>query len=132
MNNSQSRTHYRTVYASNQKRLETGTAIGIALVLLVLAASNLDDSEFSRPEVCDFARQANRHLAFGVGVHRCLGSHLARMEIRVVLDEMLRRFESYELAFDAPVITVGHIRGVRELPAKLTAAATEGKEGGTA
>lgn len=101
-------------------------------VLLVLAASNLDDSEFSRPEVCDFARQANRHLAFGVGVHRCLGSHLARMEIRVVLDEMLRRFESYELAFDAPVITVGHIRGVRELPAKLTAAATEGKEGGTA
>lgn len=89
-------------------------------VLLVLAAANLDEAEFSEPEECDFSRQANRHFALGTGVHRCLGSHLARMEIRVVIEEMLRAVDSYRLEVDHPVITVGHIRGVQELPALVT------------
>lgn len=97
-------------------------------VLLVLAAANLDEAEFSDAEQCDFARQANRHFAFGTGVHRCLGSHLARMEIRVVLEEMLRQVESYQLAIDAPTVTVGHIRGIRELPVVVTPRTTAGKD----
>jgi cytochrome P450 len=98
-------------------------------VLLVLAAANLDEAEFADPEQCDFARQANRHFAFGTGVHRCLGSHLARMEIRVVLEETLRHVESYRLVLDSPIMTVGHIRGVRELPVELTLREQNGRTG---
>jgi cytochrome P450 len=89
-------------------------------VLLVFAAANLDEDEFADPTECRFDRQANRHFAFGTGVHRCLGSHLARMEIRVVLEEMARHIESYELVAGAePTISVGHIRGVAELPVNV-------------
>ena len=50
------------------------------------------------PDRLDIARAANKHFAFGTGVHRCLGSHLARMELRLVLEEFLGRVPDFELA----------------------------------
>jgi len=67
-------------------------------VLLVWAAANLDDREFREPERFDVTRDARRHLAFGHGVHFCLGASLARLEARVAFEELLARFPRYRLA----------------------------------
>ncbi len=64
----------------------------------VLGAANTDGSEFDDAEAVRFDRTGNRHLAFGAGPHRCLGSHLARMELRVVLEELHARIPNYRLA----------------------------------
>jgi cytochrome P450 len=67
------------------------------LVAVNLSAANLDPLEFPDPLEVRFDRATNRHLAFGGGVHRCLGSHLARRELRVALREWHRRIPEYGL-----------------------------------
>ncbi|HEY3673552.1 MAG TPA: cytochrome P450 [Acidimicrobiia bacterium] len=67
-------------------------------VHLTLATANRDPAVHDHPDQLDITRQANRHFAFGAGVHRCLGSHLARMELRLVLEEFLLRVPDFELA----------------------------------
>jgi cytochrome P450 len=67
------------------------------LVMACLGSANTDDTEFDQPDVVDFERSPNRHVAFGAGIHRCLGSHLARQELRVALREWHRRIPDYEL-----------------------------------
>ena len=62
-----------------------------------LGAANLDPQEFSEPFTVDFRRRPNRHLAFGKGMHRCLGSHLARRQLRVAISEWHKRIPEYEL-----------------------------------
>ena len=65
-------------------------------------------------------RLENRHAAFGLGIHRCLGSNLARLELRVAVEEFLARFPEFELADpDAVRWSVGQIRGPRELPVRI-------------
>lgn len=66
-------------------------------VLVNLSAANLDPTEFSDPLTVRFDRAGNRHLAFGGGAHRCLGSHLARRELRIALREWHRRIPEYTL-----------------------------------
>jgi cytochrome P450 len=67
-------------------------------------------------------RAQNRHAAFGLGIHRCVGSNLARMEIRVALTEWLARFPEFRLDPDAPMTwSKGTVRGPRELPLLLDA-----------
>jgi len=66
-------------------------------VMVTLAVASRDPAEHSDPDTIDFQRQ-ERNLAFGVGPHRCLGLHLARMEMRVALEEWHRRIPEYELA----------------------------------
>ena len=67
-------------------------------VLLVWAAANLDEREFEEPERFDVSRKLKRHLAFGHGVHFCLGASLARMEARIGFEELLARHPDYALA----------------------------------
>lgn len=67
-------------------------------LVCALAAANRDPAEFGHPEEFDLDRASNRHFAFGVGPHRCLGSNLARMEIRVAIEQILARIPDYELA----------------------------------
>jgi cytochrome P450 len=67
-------------------------------VHLTLATANRDAAVRDDPDRLDISRVANRHFAFGTGVHRCLGSHLARMELRLVLEEFLRRVPDFDLA----------------------------------
>ena len=66
-------------------------------VLLLYAAANRDPRAFSRPDELDVTRPPGRHLAFGTGTHVCLGAHLARLEIRVAFEELLRRMPDWEL-----------------------------------
>jgi len=86
------------------------------LVTLLLGAANLDEGEFGRPHDVDFERESNRHLAFGAGAHRCLGSHLARMELRVAMEELHRRLPEYRIQEgETPTYSPG-IREVKYLP----------------
>jgi cytochrome P450 len=69
-------------------------------VMLFLPAADLDPREFAQPEQFDLARENNVHIAFGVGPHRCLGSHLARIELQVIYEQMLARLPTFRLDAD--------------------------------
>ena len=92
-------------------------------VLLPFPAANRDPEFFEQADEVVLDRQENRHAAFGLGIHRCLGSNLARLELRVALEEFLTRFEEFELS-DPEAVTwsVGQIRGPRSLPVRILAA----------
>jgi cytochrome P450 len=89
-------------------------------VLLPFPAANRDPDEFERADEVLIDRQVNRHAAFGLGIHRCLGSNLARLEVRVAVETFVQRFPRFELADPAAVRwSVGQIRGPRELPVRI-------------
>lgn len=77
-----------------------------------LGSANTDERFWTDADVVDFDREINKHIAFGGGVHRCLGSHLARMELRVCLEEWHKRVPSYELA---PGTTPSYTMGLRSV-----------------
>jgi cytochrome P450 len=85
-------------------------------VMVMLGAADTDASEFDEPHDLLIQREANRHFAFGGGPHRCLGSHLARLELRVALDELHRRIPDYQVVEGAQLEYSPGIREVRELP----------------
>jgi cytochrome P450 len=86
-------------------------------VLLPFPSANRDPEAFDRPNEVLIDREQNRHAAFGLGIHRCAGSHLARMELRVALEVWLANFPSFELADpDAVRWSGGQVRGPRVLP----------------
>jgi cytochrome P450 len=64
-------------------------------VYLFMASANRDPAEFESPNVIDIDRERNRHLAFGLGVHRCIGSNVARMNLRIALEELLTRMGEF-------------------------------------
>jgi cytochrome P450 family 142 subfamily A polypeptide 1 len=66
-------------------------------LLLLYPSANRDPRAFNEPDVFDVTRTGNRHVAFGFGAHFCLGAHLARLEIRVMFEEILRRIPDWEL-----------------------------------
>ena len=82
----------------------------------LLGAANTDPAEFPDPELVDFRRNPNRHRAFGGGPHRCLGSHLARMELRVALREFHRRIPDYEIKPGTELTYTAALRSVESLP----------------
>jgi cytochrome P450 len=92
-------------------------------VLLPFPAANLDPAEFADADKVLIDRQENRHAAFGLGIHRCLGSNLARLELRVAVEEFIARFPEFELdgTTDVVVWSVGQIRGPRRLPVRVIA-----------
>jgi len=89
-------------------------------ILLSFPAANRDPAQFDRASEVVIDREVNRHAAFGLGIHRCLGSHLARMELRVALEVWLERIPSFTLADPAAVTwSAGQIRGPRTLPVRI-------------
>jgi cytochrome P450 len=86
-------------------------------VLMSFPAANRDPAAFDRADEVVIDRAENRHLAFGSGIHRCAGSNLARMELRVAIEEWLARVPIFHLAPDAAVQWAGgQVRGPRVLP----------------
>ena len=89
-------------------------------VLLPFPAANRDPAMFERPDEVIIDRQVNRHAAFGLGAHRCAGSHLARMEMRVALEVWLENFPSFSLSDPSAVTwSAGQVRGPRALPVRI-------------
>lgn len=86
--------------------------------LLPFPAANRDPDQFDRADEVLIDRVENRHAAFGLGIHRCIGSNLARLEMRVALEEFLKRFPRYEVSGDVRW-SVGQVRGPRQLPVRL-------------
>jgi cytochrome P450 len=89
-------------------------------VLLAFPAANRDPAVFDRPNDVILDRELNRHVAFGSGIHRCAGSNIARMELRVALQVWLERFPVFSLA-DAEAVTWagGQVRGPRSVPVRI-------------
>ncbi|MDH3683429.1 MAG: cytochrome P450 [Acidimicrobiia bacterium] len=89
-------------------------------MLLPFPAANRDPEFFERADEVIIDRAKNRHAAFGLGIHRCLGSNLARLELRVALEEWLAAIPEFSLADGTEVRwSTGQIRGPRELPFHL-------------
>jgi cytochrome P450 len=88
------------------------------MVMVSFPSASRDGAEFEAPEEVRLDRSPNRHLAFGTGIHRCLGVNVARMELRVALEELLRRVPPFRLDGDARHAvdwTVGQVRGPKKL-----------------
>ena len=89
-------------------------------VLLSFPAANRDPAQFDRASEVVIDRTHNRHAAFGLGIHRCVGSHLARMELRVALEVWLDRIPEFSLtAHDSVSWAPGQVRGPRTLPVRI-------------
>jgi hypothetical protein len=90
------------------------------MVMLPFGAANRDPAVFPRPDDVLIDRLDNRHAAFGLGIHRCIGSHLARLEVNIALQEWLRAIPEFALAPHATVTwSAGTVRGPRTLPLDL-------------
>ncbi len=88
-----------------------------SIVLLLNASANRDERRYEDPDRLDIHRESGRHLTFGYGIHFCLGAHLARMEGRVALEEVLKRFPHWEIDWDNAVqARTSTVRGWDTLP----------------
>jgi cytochrome P450 len=92
-------------------------------LLLPFPAANRDPDVFPDADTVQLNRAENRHATFGLGIHRCLGSHLARMELRVALEEWMNRYPDFELADPGAVTwSAGQVRGPRTVPIRVRGA----------
>lgn len=89
-------------------------------ILMAFPAANRDPKQFDRADEVIIDREHNRHVAFGAGIHRCAGSNLARMEMRVAIEEFLARVPDFELRDEAEVTWAGgQVRGPRTIPVRF-------------
>jgi len=89
-------------------------------VLLPFPAANRDPEVFEDADTVIIDREVNRHVAFGLGIHRCLGSNLARLELRIAVEVFINRFPKFELADPGAVTwSLGQVRGPRKLPVRI-------------
>jgi cytochrome P450 len=89
-------------------------------LLLPFPAANRDPEVFPDADEVQLDRLENRHAAFGLGIHRCLGSNLARMELRVAIEEWMKRYPDFELADPSLVSwSAGQVRGPRTIPMRI-------------
>lgn len=87
------------------------------MVLLSFPAANRDPAKFPEPDKVVIDRQDNPHVAFGLGIHRCIGSNLARMEMKIALETWLKRIPNFSLDWEKPMTwSQGAVRGPRQLP----------------
>jgi cytochrome P450 len=94
------------------------------LVYAVLASANRDEKQFANPEAVDITREPNRHLAFGLGVHYCLGAPLARLEGQIAISTLLRRVSDLRLAVEPEALRWRRglvLRGLEALPVQYSA-----------
>ncbi|MDT5369087.1 MAG: hypothetical protein QOC62_3518 [Mycobacterium sp.] len=113
------------VQALARKAVSPGEIRGYSIgqdecTMMLLQSANRDESEFERPDEVILDRHPNRHVAFGMGPHRCLGSHLAKLELQVVLERLVVDLDSWRLESpDALKWVAGSsIRSIRSLPVR--------------
>jgi cytochrome P450 len=88
-----------------------------SIMVLLNASANRDERQFPDPNRLDVRRKVQRHMSFGYGLHFCLGAHLARLEARVALEEVLRRFPDWEVDHENAVqARTSTVRGWEKLP----------------
>jgi len=90
-------------------------------MMIMIGSANTDEAEFPDADVVRFDREVNRHIAFGGGIHRCLGSNLARLELRVALREWHKRIPEYEVEPDHTLVYMSGIRSIEHFPMRFSA-----------
>jgi hypothetical protein len=85
-------------------------------LMLCYPSGNRDEEVFDNPYAFDIARSPNKHLAFGYGAHLCLGQHLAKMEMRILWEELLGRLKSVEFGGDLKLTEANFVGGPKTLP----------------
>jgi cytochrome P450 len=85
------------------------------MVMLPLAVSNRDPARYENPLEVDLNRKTSNHIAFGSGPHRCLGSHLARLELNVAIEEWHKRIPEYRIADGQDLQETGNMYGLKSL-----------------
>ncbi len=90
-------------------------------LMINYVAANHDPAQFDNPRKFDATRDHNRHLAFGAGAHQCLGLHLARLEMRILFEELLDRLDSVELAGEPRRASSTFVGGLKTLPLRFSA-----------
>jgi cytochrome P450 PksS len=106
-------------YASEDVTIAGATIPRGEIVFAVIASANRDERQFDEPDRLELAREPNRHLAFGLGMHYCLGAPLARLEGQIAISTLLRRMPKLRLAVPAAKLRWKRglvLRGLRELP----------------
>jgi cholest-4-en-3-one 26-monooxygenase len=88
-------------------------------VVMYYGAANRDPRVFEDPEVFDITRTPNPHIAFGTGTHFCMGRHIAKLEMRVTLEEFLRRFPNVSLAGPPERLQSNFISSIKRMPIRL-------------
>ncbi|HWD55779.1 MAG TPA: cytochrome P450 [Acidimicrobiales bacterium] len=91
-------------------------------IMVMIGSANCDEAEFPDSDVVRWDRDVNPHIAFGGGIHRCLGSHLARMELRVALREWHKRIPDYEIEPEHTLVYTPGIRSIDHFPMRFTRA----------
>jgi cytochrome P450 len=91
-------------------------------IMVMIGSANTDEAEYPDGDVVRWDRDVNPHIAFGGGIHRCLGSHLARMELRVALREWHKRIPDYEVEAGHTLVYTPGIRSIDHFPMRFTAA----------
>ncbi|TAM65625.1 cytochrome P450 [Mycobacterium sp.] len=91
-------------------------------ILMHFAAGNFDERAFDEPNVFDLTREKNPHVSFGRGPHQCIGKHVVSLEIKILLEELLRRTKDIKPAGDIVYVRDAYSRGVYELPVTITPA----------
>jgi cytochrome P450 len=100
--------------------IEGTTAPAGAFVLLLNGSADRDERYYPDPDVFNIHRSVKRHSSFGHGVHKCLGANLARLEVRLTFEELLRRHPNYEIDHGGIVFTrSSNLKGMRRLPISL-------------
>src|SRR3989442_1677526 len=98
-------------------------------VTLWYISANRDEEIFPHPDRFDVGRDPNDHLAFGIGHHFCLGANLARLEIQIMFEELLRRLPDIELAGPVARLRSNFINGIKSMPVRFTPERRAGREG---
>ena len=107
-------------YVTQDTEIHGETVPAGSAVLLLNGSANRDHRKFPDGDSFDIHRSIEHHLSFGYGIHFCLGAHLARLEARVVLDEILTRFPTWEVDLDNAVqARTSTVRGWEKLPVLL-------------
>jgi cytochrome P450 len=84
--------------------------------MLLYPSANRDEDVFDDPFAFRVDRKPNKHVAYGFGAHLCLGQYLAKLEMRMLLEELLPRLDEIELAGEPSLITSSFVSGLKHLP----------------
>jgi cytochrome P450 len=115
--------HYQGRWVEKEVTMHGVTIPPESRVILITGSANHDERAFDEPELFDIHRKIDRHVAFGFGIHLCLGASLARLETRVAFEELLRRYPEYELMQPMKRAYSSNVRGLSSLPIAFESAA---------